>query len=153
MSKIKMNFVGEVAQPLIDALDAEIASSPFSPMWHETENEQGNCFPMAFFLARMAKACGYAAVVVHGEPTLQREPFCPFVHGWVEIGLPFLGGVLPICLDYSNQRRVISPLGMFYSVGKIDPATCRRYTADEALELLEKHGHFGFYHESNALSL
>jgi hypothetical protein len=42
---------------------------------------------------------------------------------------------------------------MFYAVGKIDPATCHRYTADEALELLEKHGHFGFYHESNALSL
>jgi hypothetical protein len=152
MNSTVVNMAGEIAQPLIDALEEQIQSSPFAPLWRETENDKGNCFPMAFLLARMAEACGYTAVIVHGEPTLQREPFLPFIHGWIEIGLPFFGGVIPVCVDYSNQRRIVVPLGMFYSVGKIDPARCHRYTLEEAISLVQKHGHFGIYHDSDALS-
>lgn len=153
MNEIEMNYVGEIAQPLIDALAEQMQSSPIASEVAGVWFEKGNCFPMAFYIMRMAKACGYEAVIVHGEPTLQREPFVPIVHGWVEIGLPLFGTLLPVCVDYSNGRRIIAPLGFFYSVGKIDPRLCHRYSEEAAIELLKEHGHFGFYHESDALSL
>lgn len=73
-------------------------------------------------------------VLVHGRPTMTREPFCQYGHAWVED---------------PDRRTVIDPQGyvvareIYYEAGSIDPELSFVYTAAEARKKLVEFEHYG----------
>lgn len=75
-------------------------------------------------------------------------------HGWIEytLEIPDLralldgkGGTnaLTMVRDYSNGNTIEVPREAYYKIGRIDAATVIRYTVEEALQWLDKTGHYG----------
>jgi hypothetical protein len=52
-------------------------------------------------------------------------------------------GMLTTIHDNSNGREITMPLNLYYSVGDIDPEDLRKYTLEEAEEMMARHGHYG----------
>lgn len=52
-------------------------------------------------------------------------------------------GMLTTIHDNSNGRQITMPLNLYYSAGNIDPEDLRKYTLEEAQEMMERHGHYG----------
>ncbi|MGB0971037.1 MAG: hypothetical protein ACPGVG_08750 [Mycobacterium sp.] len=110
----------------------------------------GDCYEAAVHFLMMpaplrhpeGAECPFDAVLVHGRPTLQREPYEPFGHAWVEYEHPAIPG-LWIVRDVSNGRDLEMPAPFYYQLGKIDPAECFRYTRSEVHDWLESHKHYG----------
>jgi hypothetical protein len=92
---------------------------------------EGDCYELAFGQV-LALHFSAEPMLVHGRPTLTRPPFCQYGHAWVEVG--------DLVLDPSGKA---IPKALYYAVGKIDPALCVRYTAQQALKCSWKHKHYG----------
>lgn len=71
--------------------------------------------------------------LVHGIPTLQVDPYKRYAHAWVEKD----GFVMDV------GKRVKLPAAIYYLIGKINPIECNRYTFQDMLEMISKHGHWG----------
>jgi hypothetical protein len=90
--------------------------------------------------------------VVHGYPTGQGK-IEGIVHGhaWVERSEPMELGPglgqwkddIVYVIDKSNGKDIEWPKGLYYVIGRIDPARCQYYEVSEALALAVKHGHWG----------
>jgi hypothetical protein len=101
-----------------------------------THHDHGNCYPVACWL--LIDPFGDIpsnAILVHGEPTLQRAPFNKFGHAWVEIG--------DSVFDFSNGRNIVIRKEVYYQLGKIEESSCRRYTKTEARRMVAKFKHWG----------
>ena len=53
------------------------------------------------------------AVLVHGRPTLTREPFEEYGHAWLELG--------DVVFEVANGRDIFVRRERYYEVGRIDP--------------------------------
>jgi len=118
-------------------------------------NDGGDCYEAAaeFLVLRAAfrhphgVECPEGAVLVHGRPTLQRAPFVPFGHAWIEVAqtVEVEGREVEIAtvIDVANGRHLEMPKALYYAVGRIDPSECFRYTRDEALAMLGAFRHYG----------
>ena len=81
------------------------------------------------------------AVAVHGFPTLQRPPFKPYGHAWVEIG--------DTVIDASRYPATSMPKDAYYALGKIDADDATRYGKSELRANLGKHEHWGPWADSS----
>lgn len=99
----------------------------------------GECYAEAF---RLLDSAPPGAVLVHGYPTLCDGPHKGrrFGHAWVEYPDEQTGQM--ICLDYQKPTQPFFQC-LFYLVGRIEPAECKRYSWREALRMADKHGHYG----------
>lgn len=77
--------------------------------------------------------------LVHGVPTLQRPPFEPFGHAWVEFTI---GGQVMV-RDRANGHDFVVSIEDYYQAGKIDPAQCQRYTLADLRRRVTETGHWG----------
>jgi hypothetical protein len=96
----------------------------------------GDCFPVAARLALDLR--DLPATLVHGQPVLRGNgPHAGsrYWHAWVE----YNGHTL----DHSNGLRVCLPTAAYYALGRIDPATCRRYPAATVAATLQEWLHYG----------
>jgi len=73
--------------------------------------------------------------LVHGRPTLQREPYIEYGHGWLE------SPDGEICWDPIMEGEF--PKILYYAAGNIDPKQCLRYTQAEARRWIIKTKHWG----------
>ena len=81
--------------------------------------------------------------MVHGIPTLGREPFCRYGHAWLEWnGFAFH----PMVDEWVS----FIPLDTFYRVGKIDPDENVTYDFYETRMNLLEFEHYGPWHEHPA---
>ena len=76
-------------------------------------------------------------VLVHGRPTLQRPPENKYDHAWIELPEHTLA------LNVATGREAAIPIPTYYEAGRIDPAECYRYTAEQARQMLLEFGHYG----------
>ena len=98
--------------------------------------ENGDCYEVAAkLLLDPDNSLPDDARLVHGMPTLQREPFEKYGHAWIEIR----GCVI----DCSNGRSVAVPTDKYYRVGNIDSSDCFRYSREETWEKVFSHEHYG----------
>ena len=74
------------------ALDAALQSPRFADRWRSANLSEGNCFVIALLVAEAAQTAGYPSAVVHGAPTLQRPPYAPYAHAWVEVPVTLMAG-------------------------------------------------------------
>jgi hypothetical protein len=125
-------------------------------MWDGVRRRKGNCFAAALWVGMAAEAAGLKAVVVHGEPILQRPPFARYAHAWVEVALPishYANGevaYLDCAVDYSNGLRVVMPLSLYRMFGKIDTRLGLRYKPAKLEKITLKAGHYGPFYETDA---
>lgn len=78
-------------------------------------------------------------LLCHGE-VFSHEAEIYHGHAWVEWG----DGVgLVIDPSTGKPEPVIIALPTYYQLGKIDPATVKRFSADELVHLLAKHHNWG----------
>jgi hypothetical protein len=147
-----------------EQIESALGSGLVGDAWNKIRYEEGNCFAAAFWLANAAKLTGYEPVVVHGSPTLARPPFDKYAHAWVEIAVPLehitgakIVGLedetLPLVLDYSNGLSAVLPAQIYYSIGKIEPTSCRRYSLAAARDHIAKKRHYGPYHRNSGRTL
>lgn len=96
----------------------------------------GNCYQwvihQTLFVPTPAEGFKYGTIV-HGRPTLQREPFIPYGHAWIETG--------ELCWHEKTEGPI--PKALYYALGRIDPDECFRYTYEEARQRLAEFGHYG----------
>ena len=113
-------------------------------VWQSVSGERGNCYPVAAAVGLAAEKAGYRAVVVHGKPTLQVEPFTPYDHAWVEVETRM--GCMVV--DLSNGCNAILPVERYYALGKIETerGTEAVYEPDEVWQLIVNSGHYGPFH-------
>ena len=113
-------------------------------VWRSVSDEAGNCYPVAAVVAFAAEKAGYKAVVVHGRPTLQVEPFAPYEHAWVEVETR-LGRM---AVDLSNGCNAILPVERYYALGKIEVTeqSAATYSPSEVWQLIVNSGHYGPFH-------
>ena len=116
-------------------------SSLSGGVWQSVSGGQGNCYPVAAAVALAAEKAGYKAVVVHGRPTLQVEPFKPYDHAWVEVETR-MGSM---AVDLSNGCNAALPVERYYALGKTE-ADKAIYTPDEVWQLIVNSGHYGPFH-------
>ena len=99
----------------------------------------GDCYEAAAkLLLKLPPEVG--AVLVHGQPVLRRPPFARYGHAWVEVG--------GACLDTGNGLSVALPREVYYGLGQIEAAECRRYTVEQATALLLDRKHYGPWEET-----
>lgn len=110
-------------------------------VWHSVSEERGNCYPVAAAVGLAAEKAGYKAVVVHGRPTLQVEPFTPYDHAWVEVETR-MGH---FAVDLSNGCNAALPVERYYTLGKVE-ADSAIYTPTEVWQLITNSGHYGPFH-------
>jgi len=96
---------------------------------------KASCFRLISFLTHNP----HGMILVHGWPTLTRPPFEKYSHAWLEY--TFNG--IRICWDLSMGRDIKVAQADYYSIGKINPLKCIRYTEDEARALVLEHEHWG----------
>lgn len=118
----------------------EEATLPWA-VWVEVFEEQGNCYPVAAAVGLAAERAGYKAVVVHGKPVLQVEPFTPYDHAWVEVETR-MGRM---AVDLANGCNAILPVERYYALGKVE-ADKAIYTPTEVWELIAENDHYGPFH-------
>lgn len=128
-----------VLHRVTERLSAE-ATLPWA-VWSEVNEEQGNCYPVAAAVGLAAERAGYKAVVVHGKPTLQVEPFAPYDHAWVEVETR-LGRM---AVDLSNGCNAALPVERYYALGKVE-ADKAIYTPTEVWQLITENDHYGPFH-------
>ena len=75
------------------------------------------------------------AVLVHGRPTLTREPFEEYGHAWLELG--------DVVFEVANGRDIFVRRERYYEVGRIDPEQCLRYTKEQARKFVLYFCHYG----------
>ncbi|RKZ72480.1 MAG: hypothetical protein DRQ48_00280 [Gammaproteobacteria bacterium] len=85
--------------------------------------------------------CGQEWTLVQGQVTGQ-GPIAGVRHGhaWLERG--------DQVRDVSNGRRLNLPKALYYAVGQVDPAECRRFSEAEALHQMVETGHWGPWGET-----
>lgn len=74
------------------------------------------------------------AVLVHGRPTLQVEPFVEYGHAWLEMDGKYC---------YDGETKQLHPKKMFYELGKIKEEDCLVYTYEQMEEFKLSHNHYG----------
>jgi hypothetical protein len=85
----------------------------------------GDCYQAAgVYLMDRAMFQGVEVTLVHGYPTLRRPPWKKYGHAWVEYEVDGQTMVK----DIANGRDIEMPACLYYSLGNIDPAECRRYS-------------------------
>lgn len=62
-----------------------------------------------------------------------------FSHAWCELG--------DLVIDMSNGLNVRVLKAVYYMIGKINEATVRRYTPEQARAMLREQGHYGPWHD------
>ena len=132
-----------VASTLLELLET-------NPLWVATDSQPGNAFDVAFVIAHtltnLIAATGKKGLldnssirIVHGRPTLRREPYKQFDHASVELAITAPKGaegkdaeenVVVGCVDFSNGIRAIAPIRDYYSVGAINEHELSKYTVD-----------------------
>jgi len=75
-----------------------------------------------------------SSILVHGRPTLQREPWTKFTHAWIE---------MPDGIVIDNETGFRGPAPFYYGLGNIDPEECFTYTFEEMKKHLIEYGHYG----------
>ena len=138
------------------ALEAALQSPRFADRWQAANLSQGNCFVVALLVAEAAQTAGYPSAVVHGAPTLQRPPYAPYAHAWVEVPVTLMAGgpnetTITFAIDYSNGLRAVLPTFLYYAFGRIEQAQNLTYPFMEALALAVRHRHYGPYHNTDNL--
>lgn len=111
----------------------------------ESTEGSGDCFIVA---ARMV-IDDPSLTLVHGIPlgTAGETEGRRYWHAWVEqverLEHPGLAAPMVIerVIDQSNGGYVIMPVGAYYNIGRIEQTW--RYTATEALALMDETGHYG----------
>lgn len=96
----------------------------------------GTCYASAF---EILMDCPEDAVLVHGYPRLTSKDNHgkKFGHAWIEREI---NGVVLVC-DYQHDKPILGAL--YYAVGQIDPAECKRYTRLEAMRKVLKTERYG----------
>ena len=79
------------------------------------------------------------AVLVHGQPTLQRPPFEPYGHAWIE----HKDSGYAVVVDVSNGENIRMPAWVYYRLGNINSDQCKRYTMGDLRKWIVKLGHWG----------
>ncbi len=100
----------------------------------------GECYRAAY---QMLLGMPDDAVLVHGYPRLTRGEHQgrKFGHAWVETEI---GDGVAIVHDHQSRQPI--PAMLYYHVGQIKPAECKRYTLRQALRLAlrtERYGPWG----------
>jgi hypothetical protein len=107
----------------------------------------GDCYVVAAKLVAMEKVYP-DYLVCHGEATGRHEiAGVRFGHAWIEGELGSMG---PVVFDFSNGGNHIVPRERYYEMGEIDPESVRKYTAQEAIVLMLRTGHYGPWDEDPA---
>lgn len=145
-----------VASNLLDLLET-------NPLWAIADSHSGNAFAVAFVIAdtltRLIERTGKKGIleqssirIVHGRPTLRREPYQQFDHAWVEIAINVprkaddkeaAPEALVGCVDFSNGIRAIAPLPDYYAVGAVNEHELSKYTVDAYKKAAMTAGHTG----------
>ena len=145
-----------VADSLLDLLEA-------SSLWEIADSQPGNAFAVAFVIAdtltRLIEATGNKGIlekssvrIVHGRPTLRREPFTQFDHAWVELAIKVPNKeedkeaapeIIAGCIDFSNGIRAVAPMADYYTVGAINEHELSKYTVDAYKKAAMTAGHTG----------
>ena len=113
------------------------------------QTEGGDCYQAAgiFFMdGRMRVDTPSTLTLVHGYPTLQREPFKKFGHAWCEFKNPWGQWMVR---DTSNGKDVEMSRDAYYHLGKIDPAECRYYNTADLRRWVTETGHWGPWEETD----
>lgn len=76
-------------------------------------------------------------VLVHGFPTLRREPWTQYHHAWIETA----DG--QTVREVSDGLDLTMPASLYYALGNINPAECKRYTRDDLALWVVRTGHWG----------
>jgi hypothetical protein len=95
----------------------------------------GSCYESAFGFLLHPCEDWPNAVMVHGRPTLTREPFTQYGHAWIENAEG--------TLVYDTESNSMWPTQVYYRVGKINPADNFRYTLEQAARFACSHMHYG----------
>jgi hypothetical protein len=88
------------------------------------------------------------ATLVHGLPTLQRPPYQKFGHAWIEYPGP--NGEM-LVREVANGRHLEIPVSLYYALGQIDPAECKRYTLNDLRRWAVEAGHWGPWETDDGL--
>jgi len=100
---------------------------------------QGDCYEAAARLIIESDFLGekISLTLIHGFVTGQGKlEGVVYGHAWVE---DKKGNVL----DYSNDRKLVVPKELYYSIGKIDHKKQKRYSSKETRKMLNKYEHWG----------
>lgn len=76
-------------------------------------------------------------VLVHGTPVLARPPYKRYGHAWVELHW----WRTDWCVDGNFGSAM--PKDLYYRAGQIEECHVKRYTKDQATEMILKHKHYG----------
>lgn len=107
---------------------------------HKPPPSEGDCYEAAGWLVCFEHPPPIGSVLVHGRPTLQRPPFKPYGHAWIEVPGP---AGITLVREVANGRDILIPATLYYAIGQIDPSECYRYTRAEARRLCVAHEHWG----------
>jgi len=83
-------------------------------------------------------------LLIHGRPTLQREPFCLFGHAWLES--PDRTEVFSpkeSRPEKSQEDDMRVPRVLYYALGNINPGFCFAYDKETMRRKLVEHEHWG----------
>lgn len=117
---------------------------PFTEETDEYGYQIGDCFQEAvelllqddIFLSYQPKyEVSENAVLVHGWPRLQREPYEKYAHAWVEDG--------DVCYHPAPDGMLDVPKPLYYKMGQIDENECWYYTKKETKRKLLEYEHYG----------
>lgn len=104
--------------------------------------ERGNCYEAC--ARRLLNDPAFADwYLVHGRPTLQREPFSRFGHAWLEspdrteVFSPKESSPDP------DEEDLRCPRAVYYAIGKINPVMCFVYDKEAMRRALVQHRHYG----------
>lgn len=128
---------------------SKMAKGAAKPRRHLNPAEpRGDCYRQAAELVldqdRWGKG-GPRLYLVHGEPTLQRPPFCRYGHAWVEY-TDDQGNVIV----RDPTAGVEMPAVLYYALGNIDASATRAYEADEITRWIMQTRHWGPWEGSEA---
>lgn len=103
-------------------------------------NGSGDCFVVAASIMLETDGDG---MLVHGRPLGRggNAKGLRYWHAWVESS--------GYALDLSNGLRVALPIEVYYAMGGIDAAACRRYTQAEAKDQMRIYQHYGPWDEDH----
>lgn len=117
----------------------------------------GDCFETAAALVFSDPSL----MLVHGRPVAQRggsaTPGERFWHAWAEETQEFAELLsdaddvyeVEYVIDKSNGRDISMPRESYYAIGKMSDEHVRRYTRDEARELMLEFKHYGPWDEEH----